>query len=97
VFPVIVPPLMIATCPVFAPAPTINALSIALLNVLSANPAMFRSNTKSSVVGWLWFWLTVTNPLKLVNVTALSELNVWVPIKSAAGPEVYKPSDVLLE
>jgi hypothetical protein len=56
---------------------------MALLKLLSVNPAMFRSNTSNIVCGVL---PTVTNPLKLVNVTDPVELNVWFPIRVIPPP-----------
>ena len=89
VLPVTKPPLTMAPCPVPWPSATIVAPSIALLNVLSAKPPMFRSYTSSNVTDW--FWLTVTSPLKLVNVTEPVALNVWLPINSAVVPVAYSP------
>jgi len=75
-----------APCPVLCPSATIEALSIALLNVLFPNPDIPRSYTNNNVTDW--FWPTVTTPPKLVNVTEPVELKVWLPISSVAVPEL---------
>jgi hypothetical protein len=77
VFPVTVPD-RIAPWPLTCPPATMDVLLIALLNVLFARPATFRSNTSSKVIGWLL--LTVTTPLAaLAKVTDPPASKVWFP------------------
>ena len=87
-FPVTVPPVKIAPCPVVWPLAEIPPVARLFEKFLFPKPDMLRSNTSSIVCACVG--PKVTKPDRLVKVTA-PPLKVCDPNTSVSGPVVYKP------